>query len=101
MTYRLVKVEKIEGTSVSLSVNTKRYAASPAFELEGLPPDAPRVMAEFRAAGEGKISVAVGDALPKEGELQSMIGAALGAADAKQRPMVQVQTRASFQLAAP
>jgi hypothetical protein len=101
VTYRLVKVEKIEGTSVSLSVNTKRYAASPAFELEGLPPDAPRVMAEFRAAGEGKISVAVGDALPKEGELQSMIGAALGAADAKQRPMVQVQTRASFQLAAP
>src|SRR4051812_51090 len=39
VTYRLVKVEKIEGTQVSLSVNTKRYAASPAFELEGLPPD--------------------------------------------------------------
>jgi hypothetical protein len=101
VTYRLVKVEKIEGTLVSLSVNTKRYAASPAFEIEGLPPDAPKVMAEFRAGGEGKISVVAGEAVPKEGELQTMVGAALGPADAKQRPMVQVQTRASFQLAAP
>jgi len=101
VTYRLVKVEKIQGALVSLSVNTKRYAASPAFDVEGLPPDAPKVMAEFRSGGEGKLLVAVGEALPKEGELQSMIGAALGPADAKQRPMVQVQTRSSFHLAAP
>ena len=101
VTYRLVKVEKIEGTLAQLSVNTKRYAASPAFEIEGLPPDAPKVMGEFRSAGEGKIAVAVGEALPKEGELQSMVGAALGPADAKQRAMVQVQSRASFQFAAP
>lgn len=101
VSYRLIKVEKIEGTLVSLSVNTKRYAASPAFEVEGLPPDAPKTMAEFRAAGEGKISVAAGESLAKDGELQWLIGAALGAADAKQRPMVQVQTRASFNLSAP
>jgi len=101
VTYRLVKVEKIEGTRVSLSVNTKRYAASPSFEIEGLPPDAPKFMSEFRSQGEGKISVAAGEAVPSDGELQSMIGAALGPADSKQRPMVQVQTRASFTLAAP
>jgi len=101
VTYRLVKVEKIEGTLAHLSVSTKRYAASPAFDIEGLPPDAPKVMGEFRSAGEGKIAVAVGEALPKEGELQSMVGAALGPADSKQRPMVQVQSRASFQFAAP
>ncbi|MEI9949655.1 MAG: hypothetical protein WDO74_11915 [Pseudomonadota bacterium] len=101
VTYRLVKVEKIEGSLVSLSVNTKRYAASPAFELEGLPPDAPKFMGEFRSAGEGKLTVSAGEALPKEGELQSMIGAALGPAEAKQRPMVQVQTRSSFHLTAP
>ncbi|MEI9938136.1 MAG: hypothetical protein WDO69_13025 [Pseudomonadota bacterium] len=101
VTYRLVKVEKIDGTLLSLSVNTKRYAASPAFDIEGLPPDAPKEMAEFRSAGEGKVVVAAGEAVPKEGELQSMIGAALGPIDAKQRPMVQVQTRASFHLAAP
>ena len=101
VTYRLVKVEKIEGSLVNLSVNTKRYAASPAFDVEGLPPDAPKVMGEFRSAGEGKIVVASGEGVPKEGELQAMMGAALGAPDAKQRPMVQVQTRASFNLTAP
>ena len=101
MTYRLVKVEKIEGTQVSLSVNTKRYAASPAFELEGLPPDAPRTMGEFRSMGEGKISVTAGEAVPNDGELQSLIGASLGSLEAKQRLGVQVQTRASFKLTAP
>lgn len=101
VTYRMVKVEKIEGTQVSLSVNTKRYAASPAFDLEGLPPDAPHTMGEFRSLGEGKITVAKGEAVPSEGEIQSLIGATLGPLDAKQRMGVQVQTRASFTLAAP
>ena len=98
VSYRLVKVEKVEGGVVSLSLNTKRYAASPAFELEGLPPDAPKVMAEFRAQSEGKLTVGAGEAFPKTCELQTMIGAALGAADVKQRPMVQVQTRATLTL---
>lgn len=101
VTYRLVKVEKIEGTQVTLSVNTKRYAASPAFELEGLPPDAPRTMGEFRSLGEGTITIAAGEALPKEGDLQSLIGATLGSLEAKQRLGVQVQTRAKFTLGAP
>jgi len=101
VTYRLVKVEKIEGAQVSLSVNTKRYAASPKFEIEGLPADAPRTMGEFRSMGEGKIRVATGEAVPNEGELQSLIGATLGSLEAKQRMGVQVQTRASFKLAAP
>lgn len=97
VSYRLVKVEKVEAGSVSLSLNTKRYAASPAFELEGLPPDAPKTMGEFRSAAEGKLTLLAGEVLPKVGEVQSLIGAALGAADVKQqRAMVQVQTRASL-----
>ncbi len=99
VSYRLVKVEKVEGNVVSLSLNTKRYAASPAFELEGLPPDAPKTMAEFRAQSEGKATVAAGEAFPKSCELQSVVGASLGSADAKQRAMVQVQSRASLTLA--
>jgi hypothetical protein len=98
VSYRLIKVEKIEGSAVSLSLNTKRYAASPAFDLEGLPPDAPRVMAEFRSQSEGKLTVSPGEGFPQSSEIQSMIGAALGAADAKQRPMVQVQSRATLTL---
>lgn len=99
VSYRLVKVEKVEGSVVSLSLNTKRYAASPAFELEGLPPEAPKVMSEFRAQSEGKLTVASGDPFPKSSELQSLIAATLGSAEAKQRAMVQVQTRASLSLA--
>ena len=98
VSYRLVKVEKVEGNVVSLSLNTKRYAASPTFELEGLPPDAPKTMGEFRAQSEGKLMVAVGDPFPKSSEVQSLIAAALGPADSKQRAMVQVQTRATLSL---
>lgn len=96
VSYRLVKVEKVEGTSVSLSLNTKRYAASPAFELDGLPPEAPKTMGEFRSAAEGKLTLSAGEVLPKSGEVQSLIGAALGAVETKQRAMVQVQSRANL-----
>jgi hypothetical protein len=86
VSYRMVKVEKVEGKVVSLSLNTKRYAASPAFELEGLP------------ASEGKLTIGAGEAFPQTADIQSLIGAALGPADTKQRPMVQVQTRANVLL---
>ncbi|MEO6600180.1 MAG: hypothetical protein ABIQ16_09935 [Polyangiaceae bacterium] len=99
VSYRLVKVEKVEGNVVSLSLNTKRYAASASFELEGLPPDAPKTMSEFRAQSEGKLTLAAGDPFPKSSEVQALVAAALGPADSKQRPMVQVQTRASLSLA--
>jgi hypothetical protein len=103
VTYRLVKVEKVDGKSVELSLNTKRYAASSAFNVEGLPPDAPHVMGEFRAGAEGKLTVPAGEALPKSVDLESLIGAALGDAPPPgppgqpkaQRPMVQVQSRIS------
>ena len=102
ITYRLVKVEKVDGSVVQLSLNTKRYAASPAFDVPGLPPEAPHAMGEFRAQAEGKLEVAAGEAFPKNGDFQSVLGAALGdapppsqnpAAPKPQRPMVQVQTR--------
>ncbi|HTA89321.1 MAG TPA: hypothetical protein VK745_07090 [Polyangiaceae bacterium] len=98
VTYRLVKVEKVEGSLVTLSLSTKRYAASPAFDVEGLPPDAPHVMAEFHAGTDGNLTISAGDAFPKGGQLDSVIAAALGAADptTKQRPGVQLQTRATL-----
>jgi len=110
VTYRLVKVEKVGGSSVELSLNTKRYAASSAFNVEGLPPDAPHVMGEFRAGGEGKLSMSAGQSFPNSGDLQSLLGAALGPAPepsqapgaAKpQRPMVQVQSRVTIAFSGP
>ena len=99
VSYRLVKVESVERAWSNLSLNIKRYAASPAFELEGLPPEAPEVDGRVSSQSEGKLAVATGEAFPNSGEIQSVLGAALGAADAKQRMMVQVQSRASFNLA--
>jgi hypothetical protein len=98
VTYRLVKVEKVEGNLVTLSLNTKRYAASSAFDVEGLPPDAPHDMAEFHAGTDGNLTIQAGEAFPKGGQLDSVIAAALGAADptTKQRPGVQLQTRATI-----
>ncbi len=109
VTYRLVKVEKVEGTNVEVSLNTKRYAASSAFNVEGLPPEAPHVMGEFRAGAEGKLTIAAGEAFPKSGDLQSLVGAALGdeppagppGQPKAQRPMVQVQSRATITFGAP
>ncbi|HEY4107256.1 MAG TPA: hypothetical protein VGM44_25335 [Polyangiaceae bacterium] len=100
VTYRLVKVDKVEGNAATLSVNTKRYAASPAFDIEGLPPGVPHVMSEFQAGGQGNLVVNAGDSFAKSGELDSTFGAALGAADpkTKQRPMVQLQGRAIINL---
>jgi hypothetical protein len=96
VTYRLIKVEKVEGTLATLSVNTKRYAASPAFDIEGLPPEVPHVMAEFHAGGDGSLTVSAGEAFPKGGQLDSVVAAALGAPDpkTKQSAGVQLQTRA-------
>ncbi len=109
VTYRLVKVEKVEGATVEVSLNTKRYAASSAFDVEGLPPEAPHVMGEFRAGAEGKLTIAAGEAFPKSGDLQSLVGAELGdeppagapGQPKAQRPMVQVQSRATINFGAP
>jgi hypothetical protein len=108
VSYRLVKVEKVEGSSVEVSLSAKRYAASPAFDVEGLPPEAPHTMGEFRAGAEGKLSLSAGETFAKSGELESLLGAALGPAVAPtpgapkpQRPMVQVQSRVNISFGAP
>lgn len=98
VSYRLIKVEKVEGTLVTLDLNTKRYAASPAFNVEGLPPEVPHRMVEFHASGEGKLTISAGEAFPKAGQLESVMAAALGAPDpkTKQSAGVQSQTRVTI-----
>jgi len=95
VTYRLVKVEKVTGTSVTLSVGTKRYATSAVFEFEGLPADAPRDLAEFDSKSDGRIELQVGAAFPQSGEIQSTLVAAL-AQGGQQRGVLQIQSRAGF-----
>jgi hypothetical protein len=79
VTYRMVKVEKVEGDTVTLSVNTKRYASSNRFDFTGLPPDLPREMIEFDAASDGRLELKVGAPFPTGGEIGSMLAAKLPA----------------------
>jgi hypothetical protein len=98
VTYRLIKVKQVTADSATLDVSTKRYAASRTFDFPGLPPDIDKNLAEFQATSDGTVELPVGALLPTKGQLNSVLAAQLGAPDAKQRPMLQLQTRAQLDL---
>lgn len=98
VTYRLIKVEKVGPSSVTLKVNTKRYAADSRFELPGLPPNIPPNIVEFQANSDGTLELPQGSAIPKSGRIDSALLAVLGDASSKQRAAVQLQSRAQISL---
>jgi hypothetical protein len=98
VTYRLVKVKQVTAEGATLDVSTKRYAATRTFDFPGLPPDIDRNLAEFQATSEGTVELPLGALLPTKGQISSVLAAQLGAVDAKQRPMLQLQTRAQLDL---
>jgi hypothetical protein len=98
VTYRMVKVDKIVGDEVTLTVNAKRYSASPTLDIDGLPPDAPRDMLEFQSPSDGSLTLSVGDATPRSGLLNTGLMALLGPAEAKQHRALEIHTRATITL---
>jgi hypothetical protein len=92
VTYRLVKVEEVAGDNVTLSIGTKRYAASDTFSMAGLEANAPKDLLEFQARSDGRLTFAVGAPFPQSGEIQSVLGAALGEGG-QQRGVIQIQSR--------
>lgn len=99
VTYRMVKVEKIEGNKVTLNVNTKRYSTSPRFDLPGLPPEAPRNLAEFQALAEGTLQIEVGKGFPIGGTQNSALGATLhDPNNPAARGTLEVRTHAELKL---
>jgi len=98
VTYRLIKVKQVTAEVATLDVSTKRYAASRTFDFPGLPPEIDKNLAEFQATSEGTVELPAGALLPTKGQINSVLAAQLGAADVKQRPMLQLQTRAQFDL---
>jgi hypothetical protein len=101
VSYRLVKVKQLEGNVATLEVNTKRYAASRTFSFPGLPAEIPKNLAEFQANSEGTVELPIGALLPTQGQVTSLLAAALGEEDVRQRAMLQFQTRALLDLKAP
>jgi hypothetical protein len=98
VTYRLVKVKQVTAEGATLDVSTKRYAATRTFDFPGLPPDVDKNLAEFQATSEGTVELPLGALLPTKGQISSVLAAQLGAADVKQRPMLQLQTRTQLDL---
>ena len=99
VTYRMVKVESVSSDKVALSVNTKRYSASSNFDLPGLPPDAPRNLAEFQSMAEGRVELQPGRGFPSGANQNAVLGAALSnPAAPAQRGMLEVRTRVELKL---
>lgn len=98
VTYRMVTVEELAENKVTLSVGTRRYATSARFDLDGLPPDAPRDLAAFEAKSEGRLEFVVGTPFPLAGQVGSMVQAQLGT-DPQKSGTLGLQSRAgiSFQ----
>jgi hypothetical protein len=92
VTYRLVKVEAVTGDTATLSVGAKRYATSSRFDFEGLPPDAPRELAEFESKSDGKLVFKVGAPFPASGDFDSSLVAQLAMPN-QQRGVIQIQSR--------
>jgi hypothetical protein len=94
VTYRMVKVEELEGDKATLSVGTKRYSAGDRFEFGGLPADIPRELLEFDAKSEGRLELKAGAPFPSGGEIGSLLAAKLGAPE--RAMMLQVQSRVAL-----
>lgn len=99
VTYRLVKVTRIDGNKVSLSVNTKRYSASSRFDLPGLPPEAPHTIAEFQALADGTLDLDTSKVFPTGGSQNSALGVSLQDPKNPQgRGNLEIRTRADLRL---
>jgi hypothetical protein len=100
VTYRLIKVASVTGDLVTLEVGTKRYATSNRFDFEGLPPDAPRELAEFESKSDGKLLLKVGSPFPVSGDIQSVLAASLNMptqpGQQPQRGALTIQTRVTL-----
>jgi hypothetical protein len=97
VTYRMIKVDKVNGERVAISLNTKRYATGKEFAIEGLSGDF--TLEEFKSTADGTLSYVVGSPLPVQGQLDLVLAASLvpkGQPDA--RGSLQTQTRVKLEL---
>ncbi|MFC1642965.1 hypothetical protein ACFL5O_09835 [Myxococcota bacterium] len=62
--YRLIRVQKVQGNSLSLQVDSKRYAATT--EVPGM---AELELQQFKSLGQGTLTVSQGSAIPTEAKL--------------------------------
>ncbi len=99
VSYRLVKVESMDGNNVKLSVNAKRYAASDDVDVPGLPTNLGKVkLAQFASTSSGTVDLSQGVPLPTGADLTQMLQAPIVAVKNPQRPVANMQSATTVQL---
>ena len=73
--YRLVKLEKVDGDQLTLSVSTKRYSVSQKVEIPGLPPGAE--LDQYQSTTEAKLVLHKGEAIARSGTSKQTLAAGL------------------------
>ena len=82
ISYRMIKIEKMSGDDLTLSVNTKRYAVSTKLALPGLPPGSE--IDQFQSTTEASLTATKGAPLANGGTTKQTFMAALQPADQQQ-----------------
>ncbi len=95
VTYRLIRVQRADAGQVTLTVETKRYAAGNEFNVAGLPGE--YKLDEFQSVADGTAMIALGRPLPHKGLMKLNLGALLVPVDKPtERGTLQVQGQARF-----
>ncbi|WP_104978887.1 hypothetical protein [Sorangium cellulosum] len=100
--YRVFKVEKIEGDTVSFSVDTRQYAEGADLRLPGPNGDVTMTIDRIESSGKGSFAWSPSRFVPAGGDVSQRVQALLvppGAQPAAQRSVAQVELTAK--LAAP
>jgi hypothetical protein len=101
VSYRMVRVEQVEGDTVQVELNLKRYAAAAALDVPGAPTDLGALQLEsFTSTGSGRLTVKRGVPFPLSGRLSTNLNALASGANAPGQLLPVVQAALSAQVSA-
>jgi hypothetical protein len=96
VSYRMVRVERVDGEGGVLTVATKRYAANSNFNLTGL--EGKFKLEEFQSVADGTPMVAKDQPLPYKGMLKLNLGALIAPEEDPSQPgQIQISGQARFE----
>lgn len=102
VTYRLVKLERVEQNVATLNLSTKRYATSKDFKLAAL--EGEFTLEEFTSTAEGSLEASSGSPMPLSGNVELLLACQVlpkgkPANQRAERGSVTVQSRARLDFA--
>lgn len=99
VSYRLVKLEAMEGDHAKLSINAKRYAASDQVDVPGLPANVGKVkLAQFVSTSDGSVDLTKGVPLPTSVQLTQILQAPIVAESNPTHPIANMQSATKVEI---